>query len=64
MPVPILVAGNLIFAGSEKGQIAFLKPSHRYEEVSRSKVVEYRSTPIFAGNRAYLRTLEDIRAIQ
>ncbi len=62
---PSLVrAGNLIFAGSESGQVAFFKPGRRYEEISRSEVPDYRSTPLFEGNRAYLRTLEDIRAIQ
>ncbi len=62
---PSLVrAGDFIFAGSENGQVAFFKPGRNYVEVARGKVPEYRSTPVFVGDRAYIRTLEDIRAIQ
>jgi hypothetical protein len=60
----LVLAGEHIFAGSENGQVTFFKPGREYVEVSRSEIPAYRSTPIFVEDTVYLRTREDIRAIQ
>ena len=60
----LVLAGDNIFAGSENGHATFFQPGRTYEEVARTEIPPYRSTPIFVGDKVYLRTREDIRAIQ
>lgn len=59
----LTLAGNVIFVGAEDGNAAFVKPGRTFEEISRTKVDPYRSTPIFDGELCYLRTHEKLRAI-
>ncbi len=58
----LTLAGNVIFVGAEDGNAAFVKPGRKYEEISRTKVDPYRSTPIFDGDWSYVRTHEKLRA--
>jgi outer membrane protein assembly factor BamB len=60
----LTLAGKAIFVGEENGGAAFIKPGRRFEEISRTKVDPYRSTPIFEGELTYLRTQEKLRAIR
>jgi outer membrane protein assembly factor BamB len=60
----LTLAGGLIFVGAEDGNAAFVKPGGKYEEVSRFKMDDFRSTPIFDGELTYLRTQEKLRAIR
>lgn len=59
----LTLAGNTIFVGEENGGAAFVKPGRTFEEISRTKVDPYRSTPIFEGELTYLRTQEKLLAI-
>ena len=59
----LTLAGKVIFVGAEDGNAAFVKPGRTFEEISRTKVDPYRSTPIFDGGLTYLRTHEKLRAI-
>lgn len=60
----LTLAGDVIFVGAEDGNAAFLKPGRKYEELARTKVDPYRSTPIFDGDLCYLRTHDKLRAIR
>jgi outer membrane protein assembly factor BamB len=60
----LTLAGDVIFVGAEDGNAAFVKPGRTFEEISRTKVAPYRSTPIFQGGLTYLRTHEKLLAIQ
>ena len=60
----LTLAGNTIFVGEENGGAAFVKPGRTFEEISRTKVDPYRSTPIFEGELTYLRTQEKLLAIR
>jgi outer membrane protein assembly factor BamB len=59
----LTLAGEVIFVGAEDGNAAFVKPGRAYQEIARTKVDPYRSTPIFNGGTCYLRTHEKLRAI-
>ena len=58
----ITLAGRSIFLGSEDGVALFIEPGRRYLEKARSRLPLFRSTPIFAGDVAYLRTWEGVYA--
>lgn len=60
----LTLVGDVIFVGAEDGNAAFVKPGRTFEEISRTKVSPYRSTPIFEGQLTYLRTHEKLLAIQ
>jgi outer membrane protein assembly factor BamB len=60
----LTLAGNVIFVGAEDGNAAFVKPGRSFEEISRTRIDPYRSTPIFDGEWTYLRTQEKLRAIR
>jgi hypothetical protein len=55
--------GSRLFVGVDDGTVVFVKLGREFSELSRSKIGEYRSTPIFEGTVAYLRTLDGIQAI-
>jgi outer membrane protein assembly factor BamB len=60
----LTLAGDLIFVGAEDGNAAFVKPGRKFEEIARTKVEPFRSTPIFDGGLTYLRTQEKLRAFR
>ena len=60
----LLMVGDKIYFGEESGIIVILEPGSTYQEVARFKIGECRSSPIFDGDRAYLRTLENVFAFQ
>ncbi|MES2923866.1 MAG: PQQ-binding-like beta-propeller repeat protein [Verrucomicrobiota bacterium] len=60
----LTLVGSVIFVGAEDGSAAFVKPGRTFQEISRTKVDPYRSTPIFDGELCYLRTQEKLRAIR
>ncbi len=60
----LTLAGEVIFVGAEDGNAAFVKPGRSFEEISRTKVDPYRSTPIFDGEWTYLRSHEKLRAFR
>lgn len=55
-PSPTL-AGSYIFLSSEGGQTVVIEPGREYREVAHNTLEKFRSCPIFAGNRIYIRGL-------
>jgi outer membrane protein assembly factor BamB len=53
-PSPAL-AGDYVFLSSENGQTVVLKAGREYEEVARNTLEGFRSSPVFAGTRMYIR---------
>lgn len=49
-------AGGMIYFGGRDGKTLVLKPGPDYEEISINELDRYSSTPIFAGERIYLRS--------
>ncbi len=60
----LLLVNGMIYAGEENGTAFFLKTGKTYEEIARLNVGECRSTPVFSGDIAYLRTMERLVAFK
>ena len=54
----VTVAGDKLFVGSESGTTAVLALGRTYRELARNSVEGYRSSPVFAGERMYLRAFD------
>jgi hypothetical protein len=52
----VVRAGSLLYLGSEGGKLVLMKPGREMEVVESARLDKFRSTPVFAGNRMYLRT--------
>ncbi|MFQ5733735.1 MAG: PQQ-binding-like beta-propeller repeat protein [Planctomycetaceae bacterium] len=52
----VCFAGGRIYVSSDNGTTVVLKPGRKYEEIARNKLDGFISTPVFDGNRMYLRT--------
>lgn len=61
-PSPTL-AGKYIFLSSEGGQTVVIEPGREYREVARNTLEKFRSCPVFAGNRMYIRGLTHLWCI-
>lgn len=59
----LLVAGKL-FVGEENGTAIFVEPGPEFKEIARVRLGENRSTPIFDGDTAYLRTIQHLIAFK
>jgi len=53
-------AGGHIFMGCQEGVTVVLEPGKTYKQIARNKTEGYRSTPVFVGNRMYLRTFSHL----
>ncbi len=60
----LLLVGDKIYLGEESGIIVLLEPGIAYKEAKRFKIEECRSSPIFDGDKAYLRTLKNVFSFQ
>ncbi len=56
-PSPTL-AGNFIYLSSEGGQTVIIEPGREYREVSCNGLEKFRTCPVFAGTRMYIRGLK------
>ena len=54
----ITLAGDKLFLGTENGASVVFETGKEYKEVARNQVEGYRSTPIFDGDRMYLRAFD------
>jgi outer membrane protein assembly factor BamB len=59
----IVMAGGNIYISSDNGKTVVIKPGREYEEVASNKLEPFRSTPVFAGSRMYVRTLKHLYCI-
>jgi len=58
------VAGKYVFFGSTGGTAVVIKPGKEYEEVGRNKIEGFGSSPVFSGERMYLRTQQHLYCIR
>ncbi len=56
----IALAGNHLVIGSENGTTLVLEPGPEAKLIATNRLPKYRSSPVFAGQRMYLRTLEGV----
>ncbi|MDA0348907.1 MAG: PQQ-binding-like beta-propeller repeat protein [Verrucomicrobia bacterium] len=54
----VTLVGDKLLVGEENGLAVFIQPGPTYKEHARFDLGENRSTPIFDGDTAYLRTIE------
>ncbi|MEO1084475.1 MAG: PQQ-binding-like beta-propeller repeat protein [Acidobacteriota bacterium] len=59
----ITLGGDRIFLGVQNGTTLVLEPGPDYREVARNRLEGFRSTPIFAGNRLFLRAFDHLYCI-
>ena len=59
----VTLAGDFLFFSSESGQTIVVQPGREYVEVSRNKLERFRASPVFRGNRLYIRGLEHLYCI-
>lgn len=60
----VTLVGNKLFVGEENGTALFIEPGPTFKELIRLDLGENRSTPIFDGDTAYLRTIEHLFAFK
>ncbi len=56
----ITFAGGLIFAANDGGSTVIIRPGRVYEEISRQHTQSYRGSPVFIGDRVYIRGLQSM----
>lgn len=54
----IALAGGKLFLSTENGTTAVLEPGREPREIARNTVEGFRSSPVFAGDRLYLRAFD------
>ncbi len=58
----ICLAGGKLFISHDAGKTFVLEPSQELEIVGENELEPFRSTPVFVGNRIYIRTLDHLWA--
>ena len=59
----ITLAGNYLFVSSDNGQTLILEPGREFKEVAHNKLETFRSSIVFEGKRAYIRTAKFLYCI-
>ncbi|MDA1015232.1 MAG: PQQ-binding-like beta-propeller repeat protein [Planctomycetota bacterium] len=59
----LCVAGRYLYVSSRDGTTLVLETGREYKEVSRNTLAYFISTPVFRGNRMYVRTSERLYCI-
>ena len=59
----VTLAGNYLFVGFKGGTTIVIAPGRTYEQVARNELEEYRSSPVFIGDRMYLRGMKHLYCI-
>lgn len=54
------VAGGNIYLSTENGATVVLAPGKEYRELARSSIEGFRSSPVFTGNRMYVRAFDHL----
>jgi hypothetical protein len=54
------LAGGKIYLSVENGTTAVLEPGRAYQEIARSSIAGFRSSPVFFGNRMYVRAFDGL----
>ncbi len=56
----VTLAGGLLIVGNDSGSTVIIRPGRTYEEVSRQRIEAYRGSPVFIGDRVYIRGLHNM----
>jgi outer membrane protein assembly factor BamB len=59
----ITLGGKHIFVGHDSGEMIVFEPGREPKEIARNKLDTFRSCPVFAGKRMYLRTYKALYCI-
>ena len=59
----LVLGGNYLYIGSVGGVTVVLEPGRAFEEVARNRIEGYRSSPVFDGDRMYVRTFRHLYCI-
>jgi hypothetical protein len=59
----ITLAGGYLYVSSEGGGTVILELGRAYKEVGRNRLTGFRSTPVFAGGRMYVRGHENLYSV-
>jgi outer membrane protein assembly factor BamB len=59
----ITLAGGLLYVSGDSGKTVVLQPGRDYKELARNVLEPFRSNPVFAGERLYVRTLKGLYCI-
>lgn len=59
----ITLGGRHIFISHDNGTTIVIEPGRQYRQVAKNKLEAFRSTPLFAGSRMYVRTLKHLYCI-
>ena len=51
----VTFAGGLLFVSSDSGTTAIVKPGREYQQVAMNTLENFRASPVFVGNRMYVR---------
>ena len=56
----ISLAGDKIFLSAESGTTVVLEPGREYKETARNSIEGFRSSPVFIGDRMYVRAFDHL----
>jgi len=59
----IALAGKYLYVSGKSGTTALIQPGREFKEVGRNSLEEFRSSPVFAGQRMYVRTTKHVYCI-
>lgn len=59
----LVLSGKYLYIGSVDGVTVVLEPGRAFQEVARNTIEGYRSTPVFDGDRMYVRTFSHLYCI-
>ena len=52
----IALAGGVLFVSDDRGKTLLLSPGREYVELGSNTLEPFRASPVFRGNRVYIRT--------
>ena len=58
------LAGNYVFISSDNGTTFVLRPGRTYEVLAKNKLEQFRSNPVFKGDRMYVRTRTHLMCLE
>ncbi len=59
----VTLAGKLLFAGNDRGEMLVFRPGDDFEQVALNKLEGFSGAPVFVGKRMYLRCYEHLYCI-
>ena len=60
----VTLGGSHIYIANESGTTVVLEPGRHYREVYRNELERHRSSPVFIGQRMYIRGMNHLYCIE